>query len=330
MDSKISGLFKNKKIIGYGAGVTHLGTVLPARTNLSYIVDDTEELHGKFIDGLKIKPLKALNNEDKSEIFILVNARTASAVNAIFGNLESLGFNYMEHFIDCSYLHYFTISDKLKTNLSIETSFSKFEKIRQKVLTSSIVNSVPISGTWLISELIEHLIPKVVGEIAELGVYFGGNSRILLDNLPKLSSRPYHLFDSFEGFPEIKDSDKVHQDDFKDSDFLKVTKTFAAYSNVQIHKGWFEETLPAVKSKSFSFVHIDCDIYDSTRVCIDNLSNLMSSNGMMLFHDYWFPNIPLPDGCWLPYRGVKKAVDESFNPSRIIVFPETMHSLVIF
>ena len=330
MLSEITELFKNRKIIGYGAGVTQLGTTLPLGSHLSYIVDDTEELHGKFLDGLKIKPSNVLADENKSEVFIIVNARTTSAVNAIFGNLESLGFNYMEHFIDCSYLHYFTISDKLKRHLNIETSFSRFEKIRKKTLSSDIVNSVPISGTWLIGELIEHLIPKVLGEIAELGVYFGGNSKILLDNLPKLHTRPYHLFDSFEGFPEITDSDKVHQDDFKDIDFKKVTKTFADYSNVQIHKGWFEDTLPKCKSNIFSFVHIDCDIYASTRTCIEHLSNKMSLNGVMLFHDCWYPNISLPEGCWLPYRGVKKAVDEFFPNSKIIVFPETMHALIKF
>jgi len=330
MEINIEYLFKGKKIIGYGAGVTQLGTILPLGISLSYIIDDTKELHGKYLDGLKIQPRNILSNEDKSKVFILVNARTTSAVNAIFGNLEAIGFKFMENFIDCSYLHYFSISNKLKNNLNIETSFSRFEMIRQKTLSSEIVNSVPISGTWLISELIENLIPETSGDIAELGVYFGGNSKILLDNIPKLQSRPYHLFDSFEGFPEITDSDIIHQDDFKDTDFQKVTKIFADYSNVQIHKGWFEDTLPGVKSNTFSFVHIDCDIYDSTRTCIEYLSNLVSLNGLMLFHDYWYPNISLPEGCWLPYRGVKKAVDEFFPNSEIIVFPETMHSLVKF
>lgn len=321
---------KTKKVIGYGAGVTHLGTLLPPDTSISYIVDDTKELHGKKLAGLEISSRDSLIKEDKNNIFILVNARTTSAVNAIFNNLEEMGFVFMDHFFDCSFLHFISISDKLKKHLNISTNYSKFKLIREKALESDIPNSAPISGTWLITEILDSLYPSVIGDIAEFGVYFGGNSRIILDNCFNSRTRPYHLFDSFEGFPKIDDADDIHQDDFKDADFEEVVENFKEYSNAIMHKGWFENTLPLCQASAFSFVHVDCDIYDSAIFCIKSLSNLMSNNGVILFHDYWYPDLELPEGCWIPYRGVKKAVDENFVQSEILVFPETMHALVKF
>ena len=336
-------IIKNKKLVGYAAGASFLGTASKYRSKIEYLIDDTPDIGGKTIDGVPIFTRDKLLQEDKSNLFIIVFARTHFAVNSIFNNLKEMGFEYMENYLDCSYLHFLSISKKLKDNLGIITNFQLFEKVRSKILSSTLENTVPISGTWLMIELLNNTLPKIKGDIAEFGVYHGGNSKIVLEfsKIPKNSR--YHLFDSFQGFPAIKNSDKIHQDDlhsiasdkvhqgnFKDVNYNQVRKTFSNMKNVIIHKGWFQDTIQNIKNCNFTLIHIDCDIYDSTKFCIDNLSKSINQNGFLLFHDYWYPKQKLPDVCWKPYKGVKKAVDEKISKKNIIVFPETMHALVKF
>ena len=338
-----SRIIKSKKLVGYAAGASFLGTEFKYKNKIEYLLDDTPNINGKTIDNVPIFAREKLLKEDKSSIFIIVFARTPLAVNSIFNNLEEMGFEYMKNYIDCSYLHFLSISKKLKDNLGIITNFQLFEKVRSKALSSTIKNTVPISGTWLMIELLNNLLPKNEGDVAEFGVYHGGNSKIVLEfsQIPKYLK--YHLFDSFKGFPSIVDSDKVHQEDldsiasdkvhpdnFKDTDYNQVRDTFSNMNNVIIHKGWFQDTIQNIKDCNFTLVHIDCDIYDSTKFCINNLSKSMKKGGFMLFHDYWYPKQKLPEGCWIPYKGVKKAVDEKISRKDILVFPETMHALVKF
>ena len=96
--------------------------------SISYIVDDTKKLHGKKLGSLEIKPRESLIEEDKSDIFILVNARTTSAVNAIFSNLKRWALiTWFIFSIAVFYILSIGISEKLKENLNLTTDYSKFK-----------------------------------------------------------------------------------------------------------------------------------------------------------------------------------------------------------
>ncbi len=53
--------------------------------------------------------------------------------------------------------------------------------------------------------------------------------------------------------------------------------------------GWFSETLPiwaAIQDRSLSFIHIDCDLYESTKDVLFNLNSLIVPGTLILFDEY--------------------------------------------
>ena len=65
-------------------------------------------------------------------------------------------------------------------------------------------------------------------------------------------------------------------------------------SNVTLHKGWFNDTIPKWKADHpgpLAFVHIDCDIYSSTKTILDMLADRIEPGTVIVFDDYFnFPN----------------------------------------
>ncbi len=115
--------------------------------------------------------------------------------------------------------------------------------------------------------------------IAEFGVYKGRSLRHLSRLFPK---QTIYGFDSFEGFP-----DDGRNDWRKD---LSVAGLPEVPANVQLVKGFFEKTLPAFESSLASqakvrLLHIDCDIYSSTRTILTTLANRMQSGSVLVFDE---------------------------------------------
>jgi hypothetical protein len=69
---------------------------------------------------------------------------------------------------------------------------------------------------------------------------------------------------------------------------------------VQYYPGLFPATAEAVAACRFSFVHLDVDLYESTRAALEFFYPRMSSGGIILSHDYVIAD------------GVRKAFDEFF------------------
>ena len=102
--------------------------------------------------------------------------------------------------------------------------------------------------------------------------------------------RPYHLLDSFEGFPELSVFDpEVRRDDFQDAEYAKIAAMFRNYPNVRIHRGYFDDTLPTLGVEQFSMVYADCDLYEPTLRLCEHFYKCVAPGGCMLFHDYWVP-----------------------------------------
>jgi hypothetical protein len=69
---------------------------------------------------------------------------------------------------------------------------------------------------------------------------------------------------------------------------------------IHIRQGWFQETLPVAKHEigPIAVLRLDGDWYDSTKVCLENLYDLVTVGGFVLIDDY---------GYW---EGCRRAVDE--------------------
>lgn len=157
---------------------------------------------------------------------------------------------------------------------------------------------------------------KIKGDIVEVGVYKGGSAKLISE---MKGQKNLYLFDTFEGLPEVRkiDNKAFYKGHFKSS-FDSVKDSLKDYKNVYIFKGRFPETSGPIKKKSFSFVHLDVDIYESTVNCLKFFYPRMSKGGVILSHDY------------LSAAGVKKAFDDFFRdkPEAIIEMAGTQCLIV--
>src|SRR6185312_8522644 len=84
-------------------------------------------------------------------------------------------------------------------------------------------------------------------------------------------NRAIHGFDSFEGLPEHWSGHLTTRGAFDQRGVLPKVP-----ANVTLHKGWFDATLPAWKAAHpdpIAFLHVDCDIYSSSRFVLVNLAD---------------------------------------------------------
>ncbi len=131
------------------------------------------------------------------------------------------------------------------------------------------------------------------GDIVECGAYKGGTGLLLAMLLRDLSiKKKIHLFDSFEGLPTPHDSKDIgyKTGEFKsDYEELKsVIQVLELDEYIVIHKGWFKDTIPpyTAEQNSISFLHIDCDLYQSTIDSLGNLVNFLHPKSIVVFDDF--------------------------------------------
>jgi len=125
------------------------------------------------------------------------------------------------------------------------------------------------------------------GLVLEFGVHNGHSINALAD----LTDRTIHGFDSFEGLPR----DGLIPD-FNDGGVKWYAgkmdydgKLPPVRSNVILHKGWFDDTLPkffAEHTHPIAVVHIDCDIYSSTKCVLENARKGILEGTTIIFDEY--------------------------------------------
>lgn len=114
----------------------------------------------------------------------------------------------------------------------------------------------------------------------EFGTYKGELINFCSSLIPEAK---FYGFDSFEGLPESFSIWKRGRFDIKGK-LPKVNK------NVSLIKGYFNETLPKFleehKEKA-AFIHIDCDLYSSTKTIFENIYDRIVPNTVIQFDEYY-------------------------------------------
>lgn len=134
------------------------------------------------------------------------------------------------------------------------------------------------------------------GDIAEFGVANGATTMFLSLLCPE---KTIYAFDTFEGFSPLgndffKTSDSGGWSDdipkWRDwgSDFnwKRTIKRLKSIHNVIIKKGIFPNTTKGMEDKKFSLVHIDVDIYESTKFGLEYFWDKMVPGGMIVLDDF--------------------------------------------
>ncbi|WP_147535410.1 class I SAM-dependent methyltransferase [Bacillus marasmi] len=134
-------------------------------------------------------------------------------------------------------------------------------------------------------ELLEYAIDLVVlkGLFIEFGVYKGETINFISSKVEET----VYGFDSFEGLPED------WRDGFPKGVFQLGTLPSVNY-NVELINGWFEESLPKFTENhknNCAFIHIDCDLYTSTKTIFKFLKGKIQSGTVIVFDEYFnYPN----------------------------------------
>ena len=119
------------------------------------------------------------------------------------------------------------------------------------------------------------------GEILEFGVFEGNSINFISATLP---DKVIYGFDSFEGLPED------WRYDCQKGAFNANNNLPPVNENVRLVKGWFNETLPEfVKEhpEPCAFIHVDCDLYSSTKTIFHELKNQIVSGTVIAFDEYF-------------------------------------------
>ncbi|WP_075590372.1 TylF/MycF/NovP-related O-methyltransferase [Labilibacter marinus] len=153
---------------------------------------------------------------------------------------------------------------------------------------------------WFILEGIKNR--NIEGCLAEVGVFKGETAKVIHHLLPQ---RQLYLFDSFSGLPAQvirEDCDgtvRPQTVNFEQTSKEGVEKYIKGNGNIEIREGIFPDTAQDLSDKTFAFVHLDADLYQSTLDGLEFFYPRLSPGGSILIHDY--------NHNW---EGVRKAVDE--------------------
>ena len=153
----------------------------------------------------------------------------------------------------------------------------------------NIIKNIPNIKTYPLKYLFENM--NLQHKEDTLWLEFGVASGNTINYISKFTNNTVYGFDSFEGLPE-KWRDGIEKGFFSRNGILPQVN-----SNVKLIKGWFNETLVdfiKIQNKKISFIHIDCDLYSSTKYVLDTLINYIDNNCIIIFDE--LVNYPGFDG----------------------------------
>ncbi len=175
-------------------------------------------------------------------------------------------------------------------NHILEEDARNIDRALQKKALESTVNFILSEKRLLKSrvfankfDLLKYAISQITidGLILEFGVYKGQTINYIASLLP---NKQIYGFDSFEGLPETWRYN-FYKGTFKVDNLPKVRE------NVILIKGWFEDTLPkfveTVGQIPVSFMHVDCDLYSSTKTIFNYLKNNINSGTIIVFDEFF-------------------------------------------
>lgn len=122
------------------------------------------------------------------------------------------------------------------------------------------------------------------GSVLEFGVWKASTINLIAKTIP---NDTIFGFDSFEGLPERwnRTADKKR---FSEKGEFALSELPQVEINVALCKGWFHESIPAWIQKNgntISLLHIDCDLYSSTRTVLYQLNSHIVSGTIIIFDE---------------------------------------------
>lgn len=166
----------------------------------------------------------------------------------------------------------------------------------------------------------------IAGDFAECGVFAGSQIAAMgLGIEGRKDQRKIHAFDSFCGIPHAGPMDDETITSCVGTGNGELVSTGVSSCGVQqvrgylqswglnvsryrFYEGWFQETLPKVTLGPLALLRIDADLYESVKVCMEHLHDLVVPGGYVILDD------------WL-LTGARKAIEEFWASRNLNVQP---------
>ena len=139
----------------------------------------------------------------------------------------------------------------------------------------------------------------IPGDLIETGVWRGGACILMRGLLAAhgVTMRKVVVADSFQGLPQPNDDSypadvgaKFHTYSELAISLENVKENFAKYGllddQVEFLQGWFKDTLPTLRNRTFALMRLDGDMYESTLDGLNNLYDRLSPGGVIIIDDY--------------------------------------------
>lgn len=136
----------------------------------------------------------------------------------------------------------------------------------------------------------------VRGHIVECGAWNGG-SAALLSVAARCSEqrRETWLFDSFEGLPPPTEEDPEEVRRFYFTGWNRGTvgrvreiwdRLGLPRRRLRVRRGWFRDSFTRSEADAVAVLHIDCDWYESVRLCLERWYDRVRPGGAIIINDY--------------------------------------------
>lgn len=201
------------------------------------------------------------------------------------------------------------IRNNIETFFQIDPSFNDLYNEAQKKTQMELSDNLLRRQRHYVLNYLLRNVDLTSGDVCEAGCWRGLSAYQIASYLKSQKCDTiFHIFDSFEGLSEIESVD-IYEYDKRDVESIRkqfacslenVQNNLKEFNFIKFYKGWIPERFPEVKYSTFSFVHIDVDLYQPILHSIDFFYPRLSPRGIMVFDDY---------GC-VQFPGAKIAIDE--------------------
>jgi len=198
----------------------------------------------------------------------------------------------------------------------------RFEDLMQRAMRATSLRVPPLKAVRR-RETALHLIHyfryarTLEGRWAECGVFAGTSALALClaarAESPGFDGTGLHLVDSFEGLSALAEEDHRAERRADGATVMvpppssrgnfaaplgQVREALAEFPGVAFHPGWIPPVLAGLPETRWSFVHVDVDLYEPTRACLEYFYPRMVAGGVIVCDDYGTPAFPGARRAW--------------------------------
>lgn len=196
---------------------------------------------------------------------------------------------------------------------------SAFLRSVLQVKEYTCLDAVRLANLWNFVRLVD------TGLFLEVGSFRGGTALHICNAIDEFhKGARFYCFDPFEegGFEKIGDCDAAFKaTDFTDTSFKAVDRLLSKKPFAKAVQGFFPAAAEGLDLRGISFCHLDVDVYEATRNCLEYLAPRMSPRSLIVLDDVGHFETPGVD------RAMKEFVVAHPSFLAIPIFP--CHALLL-